>query len=172
MEINNIKLRLEEGVDLPCYKTEEAAGFDLSCNKIIAAYKGDKKVPEDKLKAMNDGFKKRKYIKLRAFERLLFGTGIFVEIPKGKEIQIRSRSGTTLKKGLTVLNSPGTIDSDYRGEIGIILYNSSPFLTEVEFGERIAQGIVAIASQAVLEETDVLSSTERGEGGFGSTGTS
>lgn len=97
-------------------------------------------------------------------------TGLFLEIPKGYEAQVRPRSGLALKKGITVLNSPGTIDADYRGEVGVILVNlsQSPFV--VEDGDRIAQMVFAEVTQAEWEVTEELSQTERGAGGFGSTG--
>jgi len=103
-------------------------------------------------------------------ERVLIGTGIFVVIPEGYQLEIRSRSGQALKKGLVVLNQPGTIDSDYRGEVGVILFNSNEHLVKVELGERIAQGILMPAFQAEFILVDELSDTERGQGGFGSTG--
>lgn len=170
MEISNIKIVLEEGVGLPMYATAKAVGFDLRVNKILATYKGDIASSELKVAKINEGFLKRQYIKIRAFERVLFGTGIFVELPSTMELQIRSRSGTALKKGLVVINSPGTIDPDYRGEIGIIIYNSAPFLTEVKFNERLAQAVPkAVLRPALIIQTE-LSPTDRGEGGFGSTG--
>lgn len=171
MEFSNIKVVLEEGVNLPIYESNNAVGFDLKVNKILATFKGDMASSDDKVAKINEGFVKRKYVKLRAFERILFGTGIYVEMPSNMELQIRSRSGVALKRGLMVANSPGTIDPDYRGEIGIIIYNSSPFLTQVDFNERLAQAVPCkVVRPALIEQTE-LSSTERGEGGFGSTGT-
>ena len=103
-------------------------------------------------------------------ERTIIPTGLYVAIPEGYEIQIRPRSGLAAKRGITVLNAPGTIDADFRGEIGVILYNTGdPFL--IEPGERIAQAVLAKVEQIEWSEVTTLSKTERGEGGFGSTGT-
>lgn len=110
-------------------------------------------------------------ITLAPLERVLVKTGLFVEIPLGYEIQVRPRSGLAFKKGITVLNSPGTIDADYRGEIGVLLVNlsSEPFV--IEDGERIAQLVLASHEQAQWQEVDILEESNRGQGGFGSTGT-
>ena len=109
-------------------------------------------------------------ITLAPLERVLVKTGLFVEIPLGYEIQVRPRSGLAFKKGITVLNSPGTIDADYRGEIGVLLVNlsSEPFV--IEDGERIAQLVLASHEQAQWQEVDILEESNRGQGGFGSTG--
>lgn len=130
---------------LPAYETLASAGVDLRAN-----------VSES--------------IVLKPLERGLVKTGIFIEIPQGYEAQIRPRSGLALKQGLTVLNSPGTIDADYRGEIGVILVNLSSESVEIQPGERIAQMVFAKVEQAEWIEVSQLSNTERGEGGFGSTG--
>ena len=110
-------------------------------------------------------------INLAPLERVLVKTGLFVEIPLGYEIQVRPRSGLAFKKGITVLNSPGTIDADYRGEIGVLLVNlsSEPFV--IEDGERIAQLVLAPHEQAQWQQVDILEESNRGQGGFGSTGT-
>ena len=110
-------------------------------------------------------------ITLPPLGRSLVKTGLFVEIPIGYEIQVRPRSGLAFKKGITVLNSPGTIDADYRGEIGVLLVNlsSEPFV--IEDGERIAQLVLASHEQASWQEVEILGDTDRGQGGFGSTGT-
>jgi dUTP pyrophosphatase len=131
--------------DLPKYETEASAGIDLRAN-----------LP--------------KPFSLQPLERTLVQTGIFLEIPVGYEAQVRPRSGLALKKGVTVLNTPGTIDADYRGEVGVILVNISnqPFV--INDGERIAQLVFAKVEQAEFLEVEELSSTERGAGGFGSTG--
>ena len=131
--------------DLPRYETTAAAGVDLRAN-IDAP------------------------ITLKPLERILVKTGLFLELPIGYEAQVRPRSGLALKKGITVLNAPGTIDADYRGEVGVILINLSnePFV--IEDGERVAQLVFAEVTQAVWVETTNLSETARGEGGFGSTG--
>ena len=109
-------------------------------------------------------------IALQPLERALVKTGLFIELPIGYEAQVRPRSGLALKKGVTVLNSPGTVDADYRGEIGVILVNlsSEPFV--IENGERIAQLVIAKHERAEWNEVTALSETSRGAGGFGSTG--
>ena len=109
-------------------------------------------------------------ITLQPLERALIKTGLFIELPSGFEAQIRPRSGMALKKGLTVLNTPGTIDADYRGEIGVILINLSNEVTEIKNGDRIAQMVIAKVEQAILREVSVLNESDRGSGGFGSTG--
>ena len=108
---------------------------------------------------------------LAPLQRQLVKTGLFVEIPIGYEIQVRPRSGLAYKKGITVLNSPGTIDADYRGEIGVLLVNLSSETFVVNDGERIAQLVVAAHEQAEWQEVDELEESNRGQGGFGSTGT-
>jgi len=130
---------------LPAYETDASAGLDVRAN-IDAP------------------------IELQPMERVLVKTGLFLEIPVGFECQVRPRSGLALKKGITVLNAPGTIDADYRGEVGVILINLSNETFTIENGERIAQLVFARYEQAQWLETDTLSSTERGAGGFGSTG--
>ncbi len=109
-------------------------------------------------------------ITLNPFERKLIKTGLFLEIPVGYEAQVRPRSGYALKNGVTVLNSPGTIDADYRGEVGVILINLSQEKVEIHSGDRIAQLVFAKVEQAEWTEVETLSETERGAGGFGSTG--
>jgi dUTP pyrophosphatase len=170
MKINDVRIILENGVDVPVYSTEQSVGFDLRANKILKVFKGDNEVEGDKLEKVKEGFLKRGYIKLRAFERVLFGTGIKVELPEGIEMQIRPRSGMALKQGITVLNSPGTIDPDYRGEIGIIAYNSTPFLSTINLNDRVAQGVLKEYVKANFIQDAVLTESDRGEGGFGSTG--
>ena len=108
---------------------------------------------------------------MKPLERILVPTGLSIALPAGYEAQVRPRSGLALKKGITVLNSPGTIDADYRGEIRVILINLSTEEFVVEDGERIAQMVIARHEQAEWEEVEVLDSTERGDGGFGHTGT-
>lgn len=110
-------------------------------------------------------------ITLRSLERKLFPTGLYIELPAGYEAQIRPRSGMALKRGITVLNTPGTIDADYRGEVGIILVNLSQEEVTIEPGERIAQMVIARCEQPILVEVTELGSTERGAGGFGHSGT-
>lgn len=130
---------------LPAYETTSSAGMDVRAN-----------LDEP--------------ITLKPFERTLVKTGLFMEIPAGFECQVRPRSGLALKKGITVLNSPGTIDADYRGEVGVILINLSNETFVVEDGERIAQLVFASVEQADWMNSIELSETERGAGGFGSTG--
>ncbi|HNE50786.1 MAG TPA: dUTP diphosphatase [Chitinophagales bacterium] len=109
-------------------------------------------------------------VMLKPLQRALIPTGLYIELPEGYEAQVRPRSGLALKKGVTVLNSPGTIDSDYRGEIKIILINLSNETTIINTGERIAQLIVTKYEKVSFKEVDELNETERGEGGFGHTG--
>ena len=143
-----MKVRVShDSIDLPDYETNSSAGMDLR------AY-------------LPDGS-----ISLDPKQRTLIGTGLFFEIPEGFEVQIRPRSGLALKHGVTVLNSPGTIDADYRGEIKVILINhgEEPFLIEHEM--RIAQMVVSKYQQVQFKLVKELTSSERGSGGFGSTGT-
>ena len=107
---------------------------------------------------------------LKPMQRAIIQTGLYLELPIGTEAQVRPRSGLAAKKGITVLNSPGTIDADYRGEVGVILINLSGEDFTVENGERIAQLVLAKHDRAQWQQVDQLSSTDRGEGGFGSTG--
>jgi dUTP pyrophosphatase len=109
-------------------------------------------------------------ITLKPMDRAIIKTGLFIELPIGTEAQVRPRSGLAAKKGITVLNSPGTIDADYRGELGVILVNLSTEDFTVENGERIAQLVLTKHERAVWDEVSILSDTSRGEGGFGSTG--
>lgn len=109
-------------------------------------------------------------IVLEPLERCLVKTGLFMELPVGYEAQVRPRSGLALKKGVTVLNTPGTIDADYRGEIGVILINLSHQEFTIENGDRIAQMVIAKHEQAQWQEVEILEESDRGAGGFGSTG--
>ncbi|WP_291777125.1 dUTP diphosphatase [Cecembia sp.] len=130
---------------LPAYQTPLAAGLDLRANLDAP-------------------------VTLQPLERKLIGTGLFIELPSGYEAQIRPRSGLAYKHGLSVLNTPGTVDADYRGEVKVLLVNLSNSSFVVEDGERIAQMVVAKHEQINWEEVNVLSETERGAGGYGSTG--
>lgn len=130
---------------LPSYQTESSAGMDLRANLEAA-------------------------ITLQPLQRALVPTGLYVELPQGFEAQIRPRSGLALKYGLTVLNSPGTIDADYRGEVKVLLINLSDTAFVIENGERIAQMIVATYEKVNWLPVEELSQTERGAGGYGSTG--
>lgn len=131
---------------LPHYETNASAGMDLRAHLASP-------------------------VTLKPLERMIIKTGLFLELPVGYEAQIRPRSGLAAKKGITVLNAPGTIDADYRGEIGVILVNLSQDPFVVNDGERIAQMVIANHERAEWHEVKELSQTTRGEGGFGSTGT-
>jgi dUTP pyrophosphatase len=141
----NIKIINKSTNPLPQYQTEESAGMDLHANLSETV-------------VLNSG------------ERKLIPTGLFIELPKGYEAQVRPRSGLALKHGITVLNSPGTIDSDYRGEIQVLLINHGQIPFEIQHGERIAQMIVAQHERISWLHTDALTNTQRGEGGYGSSG--
>lgn len=167
-----ISVVLQEGVELPKYETPGASGFDVKAISILKVFKGDVEKPEEEVQKIRQNFDERGYIKLRGFERILFGTGITVaDMPQDVELQIRSRSGVSLKRGLVVANQPGTIDADYRGEIGIILYNSTPFLNKVEKGERLAQIVAAKVHREEFGKSTEVIETARGSKGFGSSGT-
>ena len=166
-----IKFKLEKGIELPKYESEKAVGFDIVANSILKAFKGDVETSPDKLKKMEEGFQERGYIYIRPFERMLFHSGLTVaDMSDDMELQVRSRSGIALKRGLFVANQPGTIDSDYRGPVGVILYNSTPFLVKVRKGERIAQVIPKKVIRPQISQEEIITETERGAGGFGSTG--
>ena len=141
----NIKIINKSQHALPNYETIASAGMDLRANL-------------------------ESPIALKPLERAIVKTGLFIELPEGFEAQIRPRSGLAFKYGLTVLNSPGTVDADYRGEIKVLLVNLSKEPFTIEDGERIAQMIVAKHEQISWESTESLSDTERGAGGYGSTG--
>lgn len=130
---------------LPAYATAQSAGMDLRAN-ILESFT------------------------LQPLERRLISTGLYIALPEGYEAQVRPRSGLALKHGITVLNSPGTIDSDYRGELMVLLINLSQDPFTVNDGERIAQLVIARHEQAVLTAVEVLDKTERGAGGYGHTG--
>lgn len=141
----NIKIINKSNHPLPNYETLASAGMDLRAN-----------LSESRI--------------LKPLERSIVGTGLFIELPIGVEAQVRPRSGLAAKKGVTVLNAPGTIDADYRGEIGVILINLSNKDFEIVNGERIAQLVIAKHERAEWVSVENLSETVRGEGGFGSTG--
>ncbi len=130
---------------LPQYETAASAGMDLRANV-------------------------DRPITLQPMERVLVPTGLYIELPAGYEAQVRPRSGLALKKGVTVLNSPGTIDADYRGEIRVILINLSGEVFQINDGDRIAQMVISSHVQAQWQEVEVLTETSRGAGGFGHTG--
>mgnify|MGYP006116306183 CR=1 FL=1 len=141
----NVKIISKSNHELPNYSTPAAAGMDLRANI-------------------------SKKIKIKPLERKIIKTGIFIELPIGYEAQVRPRSGLAFKKGITVLNSPGTIDADYRGEVGVILVNLSSEEVIIEDGERIAQMVISKHEKAKWMEVEILENSERGAGGFGSTG--
>lgn len=141
-----IKMRNESSNPMPEYKTSGSSGMDLRA------------------------YLKEGYYVLEAGERKVFPTGLYVELPQGYEAQVRSRSGLSAKHGICVLNSPGTIDADYRGEIGVALINLSKEDFTIHNGDRIAQLVFTKVTQVEIEPVNILDETERGEGGFGHTG--
>lgn len=140
-----IKIINRSSNPMPRYESLQAAGMDIRCH-----------IAEP--------------IVLQPLERKLLPTGLFIELPVGYEAQIRPRSGLALKRGLTVLNTPGTIDADYRGEIGVLLINLSDQPQTIEPGERICQMVIAQHEHVEIEEVEMLSETQRGAGGFGHSG--
>lgn len=142
-----IRMPHAEGLELPSYETQDAAGMDLRAA-----------VPENEPLILKVG------------KRLLVPTGLIMEIPKGHEGQIRPRSGLAFKNGITCLNTPGTIDADYRGEVMVLLINHGEKTFKIERGMRIAQLVIAPVMQVEITEGSLASKTDRGSGGFGSTG--
>ena len=140
-----VKIINKSNHPLPSYQTSGSAGMDLRANLIDP-------------------------VELKPLERKLIPTGLFIALPDMHEAQIRPRSGLAAKKGITVLNSPGTVDADYRGEIGVILVNLSNEDFTIENGERVAQLVIAKHERAAWQQVEVLGETERSAGGFGSTG--
>jgi len=140
-----VKIINKSAHKLPHYETQASAGMDLRANISEA-------------------------VTLKPLERTIVKTGLFIELPVGYEAQVRPRSGLAAKKGITVLNAPGTIDADYRGEIGVILVNLSNEEFTIENGERVAQMVIAKHEHISWEEVETLEETTRGAGGFGSTG--
>lgn len=145
--MNSIEIKIinRSSNPLPAYETEGSSGMDLRA-------------------WLNEN------ITMQPMQRALIPTGLFIELPQGYEAQVRPRSGLAIKQGITCLNTPGTIDSDYRGEIKVILINLSEETQIIQNGDRIAQMIISPVSRAVLIKTAVINETERGEGGFGHTG--
>lgn len=141
----SVKITNKSKHPLPQYETKASSGMDVRANLDTS-------------------------ILIPPFGRALVKTGLFLEMEYGVECQVRPRSGLALKRGITVLNSPGTIDADYRGEVGVILINLSNEDVEIQDGERIAQLVFCKVEQVELEQVEVLSDSERGAGGFGSTG--
>lgn len=148
-KVKVLPLAHADGLPLPSYQTADAAGMDL-----VAA------VPIDAPMTLSPG------------ARALIPTGLIFEVPKGHEAQVRPRSGLAIKSGVTVLNSPGTIDADYRGEVSVILINLGSEAFIIKRGDRIAQMVIAPVTQVSVRAARAVSATERGAGGFGSTGTS
>lgn len=146
MSSTEVKIVNNSNHPLPQYQTENSAGMDLRANLEEALI-------------------------LAPLERKLIGTGLYIALPQGTEAQVRPRSGLAYKQGITVLNSPGTIDADYRGEVKVLLVNLSNTNFTIEDGERIAQLVIAKHETALLQEVEILDETERAAGGFGSTGT-
>ena len=146
-ELNIVRLPHSNGLELPAYETEDAAGMDLRAA-----------VPNDSPVTIKPG------------DRALVPTGLVMEIPRGFEGQIRPRSGLAFKNGITCLNTPGTIDADYRGEIMVLLINHGKESFVVERGMRIEQMVIAPAIQVIVKEASLADETGRGQGGFGSTG--
>lgn len=142
----NVKIINKSSHGLPAYETGSSAGMDIRANL-------------------------SEPVTLAPLARTIVKTGLFIELPVGYEAQVRPRSGLAAKKGITILNSPGTIDADYRGEIGVILVNLSNEDFTIENGERVAQLVISRHEHISWTEVDVLEETERGSGGFGSTGT-
>lgn len=145
--MDNVILKIINRSDnqAPAYATEGSSGMDLRANL-------------------------QEPVVLKPLERKMIPTGIFLEIPAGYEVQVRPRSGMAWKHGITCLNSPGTVDSDYRGELKVILVNISNEVHTIHNGDRIAQMVVSSIAQATLEAVEILESSERGEGGFGHSG--
>ncbi len=146
MDIKQVKIINQSGHPLPAYETEHSAGMDLRAW-----------LPSEE--------------ELKPLQRKLIPTGLFIELPEGFEAQIRPRSGLAYKQGITVLNTPGTIDADYRGEIKVLLVNLSDQVVVIKNGDRIAQMVVAPHIRVEWQESDQRGSTVRGSGGFGHTGT-
>lgn len=138
-----VKVVLKDQAKLPAYQTAGAAGFDLSSTEDLT---------------------------IGAGQTRLVPTGVHVELPVGTEMQVRSRSGLAAKHSIFVLNSPGTVDADYRGEVKVILHNAGSQDFTIQRGDRIAQGVIAPVIRALFVEVESLTTTERGAGGFGSTG--
>jgi len=154
--------KLNKNAVVPKYATKYSAGVDL----IVSNFKSYILYRSNGPVGLVDG---GSFIDLMPNDRLLVGCGFSLAIPTGYELQIRSRSGNAIKQGLIVLNSPGTIDSDYRGEIGVILINKGGLAVRVNIGDKVAQAVLSEYKDIVFTEVEELDETERGEGGFGST---
>ncbi len=145
MQIQNVKIINRSSNELPKYATEGASGLDIKANLDAP-------------------------VSLQPLERTLIPTGLFMEIPQGYEIQVRPRSGLASKQGLTCLNTPGTIDADYRGEVKVILINLSNEIQTIHHGDRVAQIVLQKVEKLQWQLTDILEETQRNDGGFGHTG--
>jgi len=143
--VTAINIINKSGFSLPAYETQDSAGLDLRA-------------------VLNDN------VEINPMQRILIGTGLYIELPRGHEAQIRPRSGLALKYGLTVLNSPGTVDSDYRGEIKVLMVNLGGSKVVIQPGDRIAQMVISKYEQVQFVEVNELNITQRGEGGYGHTG--
>lgn len=160
--------------ELPTFGSTGAAGFDVKAWEILKVYQGVKEATGEKLENLQFNFEQRGFIKMRPFERILFDTGLRLagikNIPEDKnvELQVRPRSGITLKEGL--ICQLGTVDSDYTGNIGLIVINNTPYLSTVKRGERLAQIVVNLIPSYKIKWTETVTETGRGSGGFGSTG--
>lgn len=153
----NVQIINKSEFELPSYATPLSAGMDLRFDiyRTFQTFEGDEEGP---------------YVILNPGDRILLKTGLFLALPVGYEAQIRPRSGLAIKKGITVLNSPGTVDADYRGEVGVILINHGKDVFKIHHGERICQMVIAKHEVAEWVEVEELDETDRGEGGFGHTG--
>lgn len=160
-------LALHNGIEPPTYATKGSAGFDIVIHNFKEMYSGGFNHPLTPYRGYDVSDEGGVY--LPPHSRILIGSGFALEIPDGYQVEIRSRSGKALKEGLIVLNSPGTIDSDYRGEIGAIICNTSELGIVIKKGDKIAQGVVTRDISALFEIVEELSKTDRDAGGFGST---
>lgn len=150
-----IKIMTKEGAEVPSYAHDGDSGFDL---KAIGF-----KYPDSDLEVKED-------IIVEPHQTILAKTGLYMAVPKGYELQVRPRSGNSLKKGYIVANSPGTIDSNYRGEIGVIITNNSNYNIKISIGDKVAQGVLCEVPIATFNVVEDLDDTTRGTGGYGSTG--
>lgn len=168
--MDNIKVRVinkSKTLELPKYATEMSAGFDLmacfDCGVNSIIYKRDLGKLELSPRVDDE-------IILFRGDRVCIPTGLFMSLPEGFELQVRPRSGLALKNGITVLNTPGTVDADYRGSVGVILINNGYDEYHIHHGDRIAQGIITRFTKCVWSQVEELDETDRGEGGFGHSG--
>src|SRR6185436_1761711 len=167
MSIISVKFKkLHNNVELPLYATEGSAGFDLVAHNFKMLYASGPSASD----GGTEVYSHLKTILLAPHSRVLVGCGFSLEIPRGLQLEVRSRSGLTLKQGIIVLNAPGTIDSDYRGEIGVIICNTSMFAVNISLGDRIAQAVLMPYLTCEFNVIEELEETARGEGGYGHTG--